>query len=150
MNRKSLYSVSDSASTDCVPVDIQGSGTVTYFHGTEMCYAHSIMTHGFSLGREHWGRGWGNGVYLSGTEAFASTWGQIIIACKLRAGARILWHTDYDAKVIRSLYREYGKAITTPEFWKVLPHNKRFTRNEIIQLWHYWVSRYYESKRWTP
>jgi len=105
------------------------------------------MSRGFSLENEQWGRGWGNGVYLSGTEAFAATWGSIIIVCELAAGTRILWHDDYDAKVIRYLRREFGTAITTPEFWKTLPRNKQFTRNELVNLWHYLTSNFYEGKR---
>lgn len=105
------------------------------------------MTRGFSLENERWGRGWGNGVYLSGTDDFASTWGKMIICCQLQAGTRLLWHENYDRKVIDSLRREFGKSIVSPEFWKLLPRNKQFTRNEIIQLWHYLVTRCYESPR---
>ena len=71
-----------------------------YYHGTDAQYAWSIMTHGFSLVNERWGRGWGNGMYLSGTGDFASTWGRIIIRCQLQSGTRLLWHEDYDRKVI--------------------------------------------------
>jgi hypothetical protein len=117
------------------------------YHGTDEQYAWSIMMHGFSLVNERWGRGWGNGVYLSSTDEFASTWGRIIIHCRLQAGTRLLWHEDYDRKVIDSLRREFGKEIVTPTFWKVLPRNKQFTRNEVIQLWHYLVARFYESPR---
>jgi len=119
----------------------------TFYHGTDEKYAWSIMSHGFRLGNERWGHGWGNGVYLSGTDDFASNWGRIIICCRLQTGTRLLWHDDYDRKVIDSLRREFGKTIVSPEFWKILPHNKQFTRSEVIQLWHYLVTRYYESPR---
>ena len=122
-------------------------GTTAFYHGTDEQYAWSIMTRGFTLENERWGRGWGNGVYLSGTDDFASTWGRIIIVCQLQAGTRVLWHGDYNRKVIDSLRREFGKGIVSPEFWKELPSNKQFTRNEIVQLWHYLVDRYYESPR---
>ena len=105
------------------------------------------MTHGFNLANERWGRGWGNGVYLSGTDDFASTWGRIIIRCQLQVGTRMLWHEDYDRKVIESLRKEFGKDIVSPTFWKILPRNKQFTRNEVIQFWHYLVERFYESPR---
>jgi hypothetical protein len=121
--------------------------TVCFYHGTDEQYAWSIMAQGFDLVNERWGRGWGNGVYLSGTDDFASAWGQIIIRCQLQAGTRLLWHKDYDRKVIDSLCREYGKDIISPAFWKVLPHNKQFTRNEVIQLWHYLIARFYSSPR---
>ena len=124
-----------------------GRATNCFYHGTDEQYAWSIMTRGFSLQNERWGRGWGNGVYLSGTDSFASTWGQIIIRCQLQAGTRLLWHEEHDRKVIDSLRREFGKDIVSPEFWKVLPLNKRFTRNEVIHLWHYLVTRHYESPR---
>lgn len=117
------------------------------FHGTCEEYAWSIMLRGFSLVNECWGRGWGNGVYLSSTDEFASTWGSIIIHCRLQAGTRLLWHKDYDRKVIDSLRREFGKAIVSPAFWKVLPLNKQLTRNEVIQLWHYLVTRHYKNPR---
>lgn len=118
-----------------------------YYHGTDEQYAWSIMTHGFSLANERWGRGWGNGVYLSGTDDFASTWGRIIIRCQLLPGTRMLWREDCDRKVIESLRKEFGKDIVSPTFWKILPRNKQFTRNEVIQLWHYLVERFYESPR---
>ena len=86
-------------------------------------------------------------MYLSGTDNFASTWGRIIIRCKLQTGTRLFWHEDYDRKVIDSLRREFGKDIISPDFWKVLPSNKKFTRNEVIQLWHYLVARFYVSPR---
>jgi hypothetical protein len=121
--------------------------TACYYHGTDGKSAWLIMSQGFSLANERWGRGWGNGVYLSGTDDFAATWGRIIIRCRLQAGTRLLWHEDYDRKVIDSLRREFGKAVLSPEFWKVLPHNKQFRRNEITQLWHYLVDRCYESPR---
>jgi len=118
-----------------------------YFHGTDACHVYSIISRGFNLERERWGRGWGNGVYLSGTGNFAATWGKFIIVCKLRKGTRILWHQEYNSKVIQSLQREFGSKITTPEFWKIVPRNKQFTRNEVIHLWHYFMAKYYESKR---
>jgi len=118
-----------------------------FYHGTDEEYAWSIMSHGFRLENERWGRGWGNGVYLSGTDDFASTWGRIIICCRLQTGTRLLWHESYDRKVIDSLRREFGKTIVSPEFWKILPHNKQFTRSEVTQLWHYLVTRHYESPR---
>lgn len=118
-----------------------------YYHGTSASHAYSIMTRGFSLERVAWGRGWGNGVYLSSVDEFAASWGEMIIACRLQAATRVLWHADFDPSVIDSLRREFGKTISTPEFWKVLPHNKRLTRNEIVQLWHYWVARYYSGPR---
>ncbi|HED19734.1 MAG TPA: hypothetical protein ENI74_09570 [Gammaproteobacteria bacterium] len=121
--------------------------TASFYHGTDEESAWSVMSRGFRLDNERWGRGWGNGVYLSGTDDFASTWGQIIICCRLQTGTRLLWHKDYARKVIDSLRREFGKAILSPEFWKVLPRNKQFTRSEVIQLWHYLVTRYYESPR---
>lgn len=123
------------------------SKATCFYHGTDDECAWSIMTSGFSLASERWGRGWGNGVYLSGTDDFAANWGKIIIRCQLQTSSRILWHRDYDRKVINSLRKEFGKTITSPEFWKVLPNNKQFTRNELIQLWHYLVSCYYENPR---
>jgi hypothetical protein len=105
------------------------------------------MTRGFNLVHERWGRGWGNGVYLSGTDAFAATWGKIVIRCRLQPGTRLLWHAVPDPGVIDSLRREFGSDITSPAFWKVLPHNKQLTHNELVQLWHYLVSRYYTDPR---
>jgi len=121
--------------------------TERYFHGTDAQSAWSIMTRGFSLAPVRWGRGWGNGVYLSGTAEFAASWGPIIIRCQLQRGTRILWYADYDRKVIGSLRRAFGRDIIAPDFWKVLPRNKHFTRDELVQLWHYLVSRFYLNQR---
>jgi hypothetical protein len=143
MRRKARHK--DPASRSRAPRPV--GEAASFYHGTDEEYAWSIMSRGFSLVNERWGRGWGNGVYLSGTDEFASTWGQIIIRCQLQTGTRLLWHEDHDRKVIDSLRREFGKTIISPEFWKVLPLNKQFTRNEVIQLWHYLINQYYEGTR---
>ena len=118
-----------------------------YYHGTEAAAAHAILTSGFSLASEQWGRGWGNGVYLSGTPDFAATWGDFIVACGLREGTRILWHEPHDPKTIAQLRREFGADITKPDFWKIVPGNKQFTKTEIINLWRYLIEHYYVGQK---
>ena len=120
---------------------------VYYYHGTTRAHAYSIMSRGFNLQHEIWGRGWGRGVYLSGTDRFGAMWGEIIIVCELRAGARILWHTEHDPKVIDSMRREFGRQIATPEFWKVLPRNKQLTRRELSNLWWFLMAKHYANRR---
>lgn len=118
-----------------------------YYHGTELEYASPILTRGFQLATERWGRGLGNGIYLSAGPAFAAQWGTIIIRCKLQPGTRILWCRAYEPKVIRYLRREFGSAILTPEGWKEVPRNKQLTRNELINLWHYLYEKHYGNPR---
>ena len=117
------------------------------FHGTQERFAYSIMCQGFHLNNEMWGRGWGDGIYLSGTQEFASMWGKIIITCELNKGTRILWHSEYDRRTIFYLRREFGARITRPDFWKDLPTNKQLKKSEIIALWNFLIDKYYEGKR---
>lgn len=118
-----------------------------FYHGTQGYCVHSIMTQGFRLDHEMWGRGWGNGVYLSGTEEFASLWGDVIVRCELKAGSKILWHDDYDRKIVAYLKREFGVGILKPDFWKVLPKNKQLTKPEIIAVWNYLMANHYLGRR---
>ena len=117
------------------------------YHGTQDDHIYSIMTQGFRLDKEMWGRGLGNGIYLSGTKEFASMWGKVIIRCKLQKGCRILWHSEYDKKVIAYLKREFGSNIVKPYFWKILPNNKQLKKHEIIAVWNYLIDVHYECRR---
>ncbi len=94
-----------------------------------------------------WGRGWGNGVYLSGTEEFAGLWGSIILRCELKEGCRLLWHEEYDRNVIAYLKREFGAGILRPDFWRALPRNKQLTRQEIVAVWNYLMKKHYLGRR---
>ena len=122
-------------------------GRPRYYHGTGEAAAWSILARGFSLEHERWGRGLGRGVYLSGSSAFAATWGEIIVVCRLAPGTRILWHGEPDPRVIASLRREFGKDITGPEFWKHLPANKQLRGREIVHLWNHLLSTAYLGPR---
>jgi hypothetical protein len=118
-----------------------------FYHGTQNYCVHSIMAQGFRLEYEMWGRGLGHGVYLSGTEEFASLWGDVIVRCELKAGCNILWHDDYDRKIVAYLKREFGAGILKPDFWKVLPKNKQLTKPEIIAVWNYLMANHYLGRR---
>jgi len=117
------------------------------FHGTQERFVYSLMTQGFRLDKQMWGRGWGNGVYLSGTKEFASMWGSILLVCQLKKGARIVWHTDYDRKIIAYLKREFGSGISEPDFWKIVPRKKQLKKEELIAVWNYLLDTCYEGKR---
>jgi hypothetical protein len=118
-----------------------------FYHGTQKHCIYSIMMQGFRLDNEMWGRGWGNGVYLSATKEFASNWGRAIIRCGLQRGCRILWHSEYDRKVIDYLKREFGSNIVKPDFWKALPNNKQLKKHEIIAVWNYLIDIHYEGRK---
>ncbi len=117
------------------------------YHGTSKESAADILKRGFNLDNHTWGRGWGQGVYLSLDAEFASIWGSVIIRCQLLPNTRILWHDNHDPKVIDYLKKEFKKDITRPDFWKVLPVNKQLTKNELVNLWRYLVHRYYQHPR---
>jgi len=122
-------------------------GRPQYFHGTGAAAAASILTDGFHLGRERWGRGLGRGVYLSGSSRFAATWGEFIVVCELAPGTRILWHAEPDPRVIASLRREFGRGVTGPDFWKYLPANKQLCGHELVHLWNHLLSTAYLGPR---
>ena len=117
------------------------------YHGTNEESAKAILQAGFNLNQEMWGRGWGHGVYLSLTKAFARTWGNTVIVCQLKRGTPILWHAPYDPKVIQYLKKEFGASITKPDFWKELPSNKQLTKSELINLWRFLTEKFYQNPR---
>jgi len=115
------------------------------YHGTQEEYAYSLIIEGFRLHNVIWGRGAGNGVYASRSKSFAADWGELVVFCELSDSARILKYDMYDSKVIASLKREFGADILTSQFWKVLPHNKQFKKQEVIELWRYIMKNEYLS-----
>lgn len=114
------------------------------YHGTSKESAADIIKRGFNLDNHAWGRGWGQGVYLSLDAGFASIWGPVIIRCGLLPNTRILWHDNHDPKVIDYLKKEFKKDISRPDFWKHLPANKQLTKNELINLWRYLTEKCYQ------
>ena len=118
--------------------------TTDLYHGTSKRSASAILRKGFNLRRQVWGRGWGNGVYLSGTAKFATTWGPVLLRCQMKSGTRILWHDSYEVKVINYLKKEFKYDISKPDFWKHLPANKQLTKNELINLWRYLTEKCYQ------
>ena len=115
------------------------------YHGTSRQSASTILEQGFDLSRQLWGRGWGNGVYLSLSEEFAGTWGHTIVVCQLQKGTRLLWHDAYDQGVIKYLKKEFGAAIAKPDFWKELPSNKQLTKSELVNLWRFLTKKFYQN-----
>lgn len=117
-----------------------------YYHGTHEKAAKSLLARGFDLNKEMWGRGWGNGVYLSGTIEFARIWGPVIVTCELKKGTKILWHSNFDNKIISYLAKEFKADIKNPDFWKCIPKNKQLKKRELIEIWNYLVQTHYGDK----
>lgn len=118
-----------------------------FYHGTRELVAWSIMRQGFKVGEETSGRNLRAGLYFTPSAEFAALWGPIVIRLRLVAGTRILWHTPVDPQIIRSLKKEFGAAIVTPNFTDAIPANKQLTKSEVAHLWNYLIDRYYLEPR---
>ena len=102
-----------------------------YYHSTEPRFVDSIMKGGFKIGELTWGRVLGRGLYLSATSEYARKYHGVIIICTLKRGTRILWHKPYNKRVISYLKREFGSSIIRPDFHKLIPKNKKLSKNEL-------------------
>jgi len=130
-----------------------------YYHGTDPRFLYRIMTEGFRLGIEYrCGNVSGYGLYVSTRPESAAHWAgqaysipgrpQYAVVCKIDPSTRILWReSDWDQKVIQSLERKFGKAVTDNyDFWKAIPKNKRLTGKELVALVSYRFIK--DSIRW--
>jgi len=65
----------------------------------------------------------------------------VLFRVALRPGTRLLrLDLPPDRKVLDTLKREFGKVILVKNPLKVMPHNKRLTLNEAVQLARYHVA----------
>ncbi len=122
-----------------------------YYHGTTALSAVCIEVEGFRLLDErvrHWGRGYlGHGIYLSRSLPTARWFrleGPYVLEVALGPGTKVLRvEGSYDPRRIRSLRREFGRGILSPDFEKAIPRNKELRPRELIDL----VNWLYQSDR---
>jgi hypothetical protein len=131
--------------------------SIVYYHGTDPRFLYSIATQGFKLGEWANGRVHGDGVYVATKPETAAYWAHAgyvhrhhyAVQVTLKPGIRILWkEMPYNAKIIRSLEREFGKKISKDyAFWKHIPSNKKLKGKELIALVSHlnWMA---VSKKW--
>ena len=131
------------------------------FHGTSIENAKVILRDGFRVwvndpefGPAPSGGNLGNGLYFSSRWATALAFGRALFQVRLTPGTRILDATiPPDSKTIKYLKKEFGKEILEQPSWKVVPHNKRLTGREMVELFRYqyrrvWGSVDKEKVRW--
>ena len=135
-----------------------------YYHGTSKFSARRILQQGFcwettvleSLKYRHLAKQGitriklggllGDGVYVTRNWKAALHFGPVLFRVELARGSKILnLKIPPDTKIIARLKREFGHEILLKHPIKVIPHNKRLTMDEAVQLARYHYHRIYNS-----
>jgi hypothetical protein len=118
-------------------------------HGTTAEAAAAILREGFRVWRREEGIGriasggnLGVGIYLTLDPEVARWFGPAVLRVTLSPGTRLLNAArPPDRALLDSLVREFGREILTRPPRKVLPANKKLSRDEVIQLFrHHYVA----------
>ena len=128
---------------------------MNFYHSTYPGNIEPIITNGFRLPVRHDKEDGkyiakegclGVGVYVSKSWQTALWFGRALLRVQLTTGTKILDVTDKpDMKVINSLKREFSKELLSSDmaFHKVIPNNKQFKLNELIEL-----TKYHYHRTW--
>lgn len=136
---------------------------MTYYHGTSKFSARRILQQGFcwetpvlesfkyrhlakqGITRIKLGGMLGDGVYVTRNWKAALHFGPVLFRVELAPGSKILnLKIPPDTKIIDRLKREFGHEILRKHPIKVIPHNKRLTMDEAVQLARYHYHRIYQ------
>lgn len=116
----------------------------SFFHGTRYLDARDILRRGFKVWRRVGGdrvAGGGNlgrGIYVTRDPRVALWFGEAFLRVETTPGTRTLnAAVPPDPKVLRSLVREFGRAILEDPPRKVVPRNKQLTLGELVTLLRY-------------
>lgn len=132
------------------------------YHGTSKFSARRILHQGFrdwswtvdsfkyrhlaknGIERIKFGGSFGNGIYVTANWKAALHFGPVLFRVELTSGTKILYLNDPpEVKILDRLKREFGHEIFFKHPIKVMPHNKRLTMDEAIQL-----ARYHQQAKY--